>query len=281
MTDSYTPQEALPLVSATEPIPSPAPEPTPVPAAPTAQPEVTLAEARRRYWETIDDQMTTCPVCERTTKRYPRILSAGMLCGFMMLLRLTRELTTPENLEGWINLKTEVTDGLPVQSVEVISAFTKLEVQKLRHWGLIECRPGTDGEGHKSGIWRITQAGFDFAASRSSVPLYCYEYDGEAHGMSEERTEISHVWPRFNFAEIMAAPHHPRREDVPRVTRTNRSPRMASGARATPHAIQDLSAVAPTPGRCRCEGPLNPGELVCGLCQVLDGVLAPSARPHP
>lgn len=275
MTDHYMPQEALPPVpvSVPESLPHPSHEP---PSALTVQAEVTLAEARRHYWDTIDDQMTTCPVCERTTKRYPRILSAGMLCGFMMLLRLTRELTTPENPEGWINLKTEVTDGLPVQSVEVINAFTKLEVQKLRHWGLIECRPGTDGEGHKSGIWRITQAGFDFAASRISVPLYCYEYDGEAHGMSEERTEISNVWPRFDFAEIMAAPHHPRREDVPRVPRTNRSPRMSGvGAR---HAQPSIPISPPTPGRCRCEGPLSPGELTCDLCQVLDGVLAPSTR---
>jgi len=78
------------------------------------------------------------------------------------------------------------------------------EMAKLRHWGLIEKHYGKSEDGNSNGLYRITEKGRAFVRGEISVPRYCYIFNDEVNGFSEEKTTIqAALGDKFNYSELI------------------------------------------------------------------------------
>ncbi len=169
---------------------------------------VTLMEER---WQ---DKGTTCPCCDQHAQVYARKIRASQVKWLVMLVAESKKgymefgFRAPEVLarntldvrlkaEGW------VTKGsLPLQEG---GDYAKLEL-----WGLIESmspeeekRLQTHG---RSGIWRPTTKGIEFAYARLAVPESVYVYNGSSIGSSDKLVYIHQVLDKpFDYSELKAS----------------------------------------------------------------------------
>ena len=143
----------------------------------------TLQAARREIREQIDEGVT-CPCCGQYAKRYKRAIYSTMARGLIWLVRESKR--TPG---GWVDIK-----RAPVRGGDYA---------KLGHWGMItQAEPS--GASKRSGLWRPTEKGIQFAYSAIRVPSHVFLFNGTVDGWADTTVDIREaLGHRFDYLELM------------------------------------------------------------------------------
>jgi hypothetical protein len=154
----------------------------------------TLEEAKEWLLAQFEDG-GICPCCEQVVKLYKRKLNSFMAYSLILFHGLSAKY--PPNY--WVHIK---------ESAEIAAGGG--EFPRLRHWGLIEERPGERADGGKHrGYWRITTTGHSFIQGAVSVPRHIYMYNQQVivrANADQSRTTIQEaLGNKFNYNELMAA----------------------------------------------------------------------------
>lgn len=115
-----------------------------------------------------------CPVCDRSGKMNPTRLTAPMV-----------------RMLAWI-FKAGGLDWHDVQADRERPEFMKNNntYPKLRWWGLLERK--VDDDGHATGIYRVTNRGYQFLCNFTTVPKYVYLYNNTVwQRAGTDNTEIN------------------------------------------------------------------------------------------
>jgi hypothetical protein len=155
---------------------------------------LTLAEARQIFFSELASG-TTCLCCDRKAAIRPRQPYKGQMIALLKAAEFFRNNPT----EKWLHFK------------NYMLQFKKdaARVQELRHWGLIERKPGEKEDGNpRNGMYRVTDEGMAFVEGRRSVPRYAYIYNDAPVGFSDGKyapTEFVDVYralgKNFNYKE--------------------------------------------------------------------------------
>lgn len=149
-----------------------------------------------------------CPCCGQFVKLYKRSLTSTMAYGLVLIARYFEA----QPGEEWLH----VNEYLGRVCGPELDARIRGDVAKLAHWGLIEREIGSREDGSdRTGYWRITDLGRDFAMGRGSIPKYVYLYNQRPITRSDpDRATITirdALRDKFNYSELMAAtPEGPR-----------------------------------------------------------------------
>jgi hypothetical protein len=156
-----------------------------------------LAEAKDWLRDRFKDgEVSDCPCCAQTVKRYKRTLNAAMA---RVLLAIYKE--SPEG--RWVYVP---------RLIETLNVPKGGDYAKMRFWGLIESRNDVEGDVREDGSkrvgwWRITEAGVTFAQNAARLPKYLYTYNNDV--VKREPTPTINIYEalgeKFDYAGIMAA----------------------------------------------------------------------------
>lgn len=119
----------------------------------------TVRQARDWLRERLEDG-TECPCCRQHVQVYYRQINSGMAFGAVQLLRAHNR----EPFE-FVHLPTVI-------------GRRSAEESKLRYWDLAEEEIERRPDGGRSGWWRLTPEGVEWASGRSRVPFYALVYNG-------------------------------------------------------------------------------------------------------
>jgi len=149
-----------------------------------------LNELKDSWQETIEGDGGHCPCCNR----WGKINAFSLNETFAFILKWMSE--SPADEEGYINLG----ESAPRW------AMRGKNYSLLKHWKLIEQHPKNDDTTkRKSGMWRLTQTGFDFVNLKIDLPLKAFVYDNEAVGFSKETVFFPNCFgKKFDYAEVMS-----------------------------------------------------------------------------
>lgn len=132
-----------------------------------------------------------CPTCEQLAKVYRRPLTGGMAAFLILAQR--------ESLGEWFHVQ-----ALFKRSAQVRATNAAGDFAKLRFWGFIEEEQILRADGGRAGWWRVTTAGAEFAAGRTTVPKYSLIYDNRF--LAHEGDDIR-IWDalgtKFDYRELM------------------------------------------------------------------------------
>ena len=150
-----------------------------------------MADIQRRAMDVARDELTQkldegtiCPCCGQHAKRYKRKIHSGMA---RWLIWLVREYAASGG--QWVDIKRSPQRGG--------------DYAKLGHWGLIEQAP-PDTTHNRSGMWRPTQKGFDFAHNVIRVPAYVLMYNGQIDGWAPSTVSIRDaLGEKFDYLQLM------------------------------------------------------------------------------
>jgi hypothetical protein len=142
----------------------------------------TLSEAKSWLRSRLDEG-DKCPCCTQFAKVYERKINSGMARALIHQYR---------------------TVGQEVAHTASLCRFTH-EAAQLAWWGLLEQDEERRADGGRSGWWRVTDLGRDFALNRVTVPKYARVYDGRLLSLvrSEEVSIVDAVGTKFNYHELM------------------------------------------------------------------------------
>lgn len=154
----------------------------------TLPPDTLLTDARDWLRDRLDDG-EKCPCCTQFAKVYRRKINSGMAYALLRFYNAVgRE---------WGH-KPDVLKG--------VGAAARDE-SLLRYWGLFEESTEQRDDGGRSGWWRVTEVGEDFALRRVRVPKYARIYDGRCLGLTGELIDIRDaLGDRFSYEELMRRP---------------------------------------------------------------------------
>ncbi len=154
----------------------------------------TLDEARKMVAaQRTNPEGVVCPCCGQLAKIYKRKLNSTMTRALVLIYQYFE--IPPSRREEWFHGPSH-----PVWSASGGDAA------KLRHWGLIEARPGErpDGSTH-TGFFRITDKGRDFVLGKLRVPHHVLLFNQELFGFSFETTDVYEaLGDKFNYGELMS-----------------------------------------------------------------------------
>lgn len=156
---------------------------------------ITLEEARAWLRERVREG-ATCPCCKRLAKVYKRKLNSGMA---YFLIRLYRKRGfRPTHINDFI--------GEEKMTASMVGGVL------LHQWGLIEEIPeweqALSQEKYKSGFYRVTKLGAQFAENRVRVNKFVYLYDNRiVRGDGDEATVsiTEALGDKFDYQELWAA----------------------------------------------------------------------------
>jgi hypothetical protein len=157
-----------------------------------------------------------CPHCGQLIKIYKRRLNAALAHA---LLLISQRLPQRED-EVWFHVPTFLASQTSSATIR------GGDWAKLVYWELIEPMPAVRTDGSKrSGYYRITTKGIQFAADKITLPKYAYVYNQTLYGLSDgikypkETTTIKEaLGTKFNYGELMG--HTPDAEITKRIVST-------------------------------------------------------------
>lgn len=143
----------------------------------------------------------SCPCCGQFVKVYKRRLNTALAHALLLISK--RQPRSEE--EVWFHVPTFLS------SQTSTSTIRGGDWAKLVYWGLIESMPADRKDGsNRSGYYRITTKGIQFAADKITLPKYAYVYNQTLLGFSDgdtypkESTTIKEaLGAKFNYAELM------------------------------------------------------------------------------
>lgn len=156
------------------------------PSDPFNNADMTLREARVKLRELAMADGHKCPVCTQFTKVYKRRITTSMARDLILIYRIAGD-------GKWFHMPTLV-------------QHEGGDVTKLRYWGLIEEEQGHHREdgSPRTGYWRITTQGIDFAQGNIAVAKYAHVFDGRCLKLSSGPVGIrACLGARFDYNELM------------------------------------------------------------------------------
>jgi hypothetical protein len=154
----------------------------------------TLADARG-YVLAKRDEGVVCPCCNQFAKCYRRKLNSSMVRGLIYVYHLYKRLAWSAGV--WLHLP---------QFFASHRICTSNDGSLLRHWGLIEPRPGVRLDGSKRvGYYRITTLGRAFVEKKATVPKFAVLYSQELLDMEGPSITVDDALAsRFSYEELMS-----------------------------------------------------------------------------
>lgn len=159
--------------------------------------DASLGEVRE-WLRSAFEEGAYCPCCTRLVKLYKRKLSSGMARTLVIVYRAFQS----DSTLVWL----DVTEYLKQRKVIAANSNTAL----LRHWGLLEQAPETRDDGSsRTGLYRITGLGIQFARGEVDVVKHIYMYNDQVLNRKDpdlSRTTIREaLGEKFNYDELMGA----------------------------------------------------------------------------
>lgn len=163
-------------------------------------PALFLNEARKQTMAAAP-QGVECPCCGQLVKVYKRRLNTALAHA---LILISQRLPKRED-EVWFHVPTFLASQTSTATIR------GGDWAKLVYWDLIEPMPAMRADGSKrSGYYRITTKGIQFAADKLTLPKYAYVYNQTLYGLSDggkypkESTTIKEaLGAKFNYGELM------------------------------------------------------------------------------
>lgn len=161
--------------------------------APTVR-TLTIAEAREELKAHLDEGVE-CPVCGQFAKVYKRALRAALVVSLIHIYKFFRT-----------NPATEWLDDTPAY-LRTVGTYTTNDVALLRHWRLLEPRPGVRGDGSwRTGSFRITHEGRAFVRGVLKVPRFAVLYNQELLQLEGDLISVKDaLGDDFDYSELMEA----------------------------------------------------------------------------
>lgn len=141
----------------------------------------------------------TCPCCTQFAKVYRRKINSSMACGLILISKFFRKNSTDQ----WLHVPSYLGElDLPPNIRVVVRGG---DWAKLVFWKCLEPRPGEREDGStRTGYWRITPVGTDFANNATILPKYARIYDDRCLGLEGDPVSIHEaIKDRFNYGELM------------------------------------------------------------------------------
>lgn len=155
---------------------------------------LTVAEAREKLQAELGEG-ARCPVCDQYAKIYKRALRGGLAVSLIRMFQFFKKNPGVE----WLN----DTPGY----LRSVGANATNDVALLRHWGLIEQRPGERNDGStRTGVFRLTHHGRAFVLGALKVARFAVLYNGKLVDLEGDLVGVQEaLGVDFNYAELMAA----------------------------------------------------------------------------
>ncbi len=133
-----------------------------------------------------------CPTCTRFCKSYTRKLNSGMAKSLLLIYKISNKVDF-----GYIHVSKEF-KKLGIIAIDI-------DYDKLKHWRLIETRPGENPSGaNKSGDWKLTPLGISFAKGGSRVKESVTLLHGKIQKFSGPEIKITDaIKNKFDYFELM------------------------------------------------------------------------------
>lgn len=128
---------------------------------------------------------THCSACGQFVKLYRRSFYATMARALIELAHLCQWDPCSEFID--------ITDR---------SAHFR-DLDKLRHWGMVETMASVDLARRSSGRWRVTKLGIDFARGVATAPRWLHIFDDRVHEREGETTILEALGNKFDYGELM------------------------------------------------------------------------------
>lgn len=152
--------------------------------------EHTVAEAKQ-YLENNWEDGCSCPACGQNVKLYHRKITSAMAYG-LILIDKHMSPSQPIHIEDFFKKKN-------------YPSALRGDFAKLRWWGLI------DRHDEKPGFYSLTPKGHYFVSGTVDVPRYCYIFNNDCYGFSDERTDINRaLGDEFSYSELMGQDFEPK-----------------------------------------------------------------------
>lgn len=154
---------------------------------------MTVAEAREQVHASLGDG-AECPVCGQLAKAYKRAIRGALCVSLIHIYRYFKahpEAEWLEDVPGYLRAR---------------HANATNDAALLRHWGLIEPRPGVRGDGStRIGVFRITDLGRSFVRGICGVPRFAVLYNQTLLGLEGDNVGIHEALGiEFNYSDLMA-----------------------------------------------------------------------------
>lgn len=157
-----------------------------------------LSAARADFFDEIDNG-ANCPCCDRFGKRYKRTLNSTI--GHALLAMLALHERTKEE---WLHVS-KIRDLMLKTGCK--ATHPTGEIGKAVYYALVEQKENEDTKKRKSGLWRLTSDGMEFARGESTIPRFIYLYNDELHGERFDTSEFIYIndvlGKKFDYTELM------------------------------------------------------------------------------
>ncbi len=160
---------------------------------------VDVSDARAWLQSRLDEGVC-CPVCDQHAQRYYRRINSGMARWLMVLARMS-----PRGSDKWVSTKDVIQRAATYKGFGSSQGSGEAP-SLLPFWGLIETRPNDDPEKKHSGVWRVTELGYDFVESKVMVPRTAVVYNNVLERLEGDLVGIKAcLGKKFNYEELMSA----------------------------------------------------------------------------
>lgn len=166
---------------------------------------------------------TECPCCGQFVKLYRRRLNNALAHALILMVN------RPKTSDPWFHVPTYLA------SQTATATIRGGDWAKLTYWDLIEPLAAERRDGSKrSGFYKVTDKGYQFARGRITVPKYAYVYNSTLYGFSDgdkypmQTTTIREaLGAKFNYAELMGTDSETLIEKLTRTLNERKGPQRA------------------------------------------------------
>lgn len=160
----------------------------------------TLKAARRDVMESRPMGLD-CPCCGLYVKQYRRKIHAGMAAALIVFYKYQSK-DYNRDPEGYSHVNELMSEKYP----KMVRNSGRQDFPKLRYWGLIEEKWHDQEEEtkRKSGRWRMTAQGINFASGFTTVKRYAIIFNSELLKIEGPRGDIQEaLGDHFKYQELM------------------------------------------------------------------------------
>ena len=152
--------------------------------------DLTLAYAQEQLRRAVAEEVTDCLCCGRVAKIYRRRFHAGMVRQLIALYLHHKQFGTV-----WIKALEVLTNA----------RLGGGDYAKICWWGLLRAKETKKGDGNSAGLFKITEAGFDWIERGTAIPSHAFEWDGRPLALDSKTTlTLREAAPKdFNYRELL------------------------------------------------------------------------------
>jgi len=145
--------------------------------------KTTVAEVRKWLSRVITEQGGVCPCCQRDAVVRKRSFNQAMAYALKVFAKNFK-------VGAWVNVTKFIAEHEEYQCMAKVRDWTRMQF-----WGLIEPKRGSDEQGKKAGVYRLTLHGLNFAEGRVRIPAFVCMYNERVlkAGMADVQISIDEI----------------------------------------------------------------------------------------